>query len=62
MNEQNEVKGFMDEKQEIKSSYQCSECKMIVVIGIKDAVRCGDCGCRILYKLRNNTWTQYEAR
>lgn len=50
------------EEREKKHNYQCGECHMNVHLGVKDAVRCLNCGYRILYKLRSNTWTQYEAR
>ncbi|KAH9385118.1 DNA-directed RNA polymerases I, II, and III subunit RPABC4 [Nematocida major] len=48
-------------EEEHKCSYQCSECNKIAVLGPKDAVRCAQCGHRILYKVRSNQWTQYEA-
>ena len=51
----------MNEERETKHSYQCGECKVLVLIGVKDPVRCNNCGYRILYKQRANTWTQYEA-
>ncbi|KAI5190523.1 DNA-directed RNA polymerases I, II, and III subunit RPABC4 [Nematocida minor] len=50
----------MQETEE-KRNYQCSECNKIVELGSKDPVRCQQCGHRILYKIRSNQWTQYEA-
>ncbi|KAI5190105.1 DNA-directed RNA polymerases I, II, and III subunit RPABC4 [Nematocida sp. AWRm77] len=52
----------MEEEKEKKHNYQCGECHFGVTIGPKDAVRCLNCGYRILYKVKSSAWTQYEAR
>ncbi|OAG32304.1 DNA-directed RNA polymerases I, II, and III subunit RPABC4 [Nematocida displodere] len=52
----------MNDDVERKHEYQCGECKLVVVIGARDPIKCLTCGHRILYKKRSNTWTQYEAR
>lgn len=52
----------MNEDPEKTHKYQCGICKFIITIGPKDQIRCSNCGYRIFYKLRPNTWTQYEAR
>lgn len=45
-----------------KKIYQCGECKFMVTIGVKDPIRCTECGYRILYKPRTRTWNQFIAR
>lgn len=51
----------MEKIEDDKMSYQCSDCNALVRLGISDTVKCGKCGHRILYKIRSNQWTQYEA-
>ncbi|SIO73823.1 transcription activator, putative [Babesia microti strain RI] len=43
-------------------TYICSECGKDVVLQPVAAVRCRNCGSRILYKNRSHKVVQYEAR
>lgn len=42
--------------------YRCGECNKDVVIKAKDAIRCRECGYRILMKKRTPKVVQFEAR
>mgnify|MGYP001241877099 CR=1 FL=1 len=48
----------MDEGNE----YRCGECAKDVIIKAKDAIRCRECGYRILMKKRTKQVVQFEAR
>ena len=44
-------------------TYLCGDCGSSVDIRPADAIRCRECGCRVIYKLRNrNKPMVYEAR
>jgi DNA-directed RNA polymerase I, II, and III subunit RPABC4 len=52
-----------DQAPAVPVSYLCGDCGVRVDIRPADAIRCRDCGCRILYKLRSrNKPMVYEAR
>lgn len=42
--------------------YSCGDCASIIKLKPRDAVRCRNCGFRILYKLRTKRLTRFEAR
>ncbi|KAH3687254.1 hypothetical protein WICPIJ_001770 [Wickerhamomyces pijperi] len=42
--------------------YICANCAAKVSLGRQDAIRCSDCGHRVLYKARTRRMVQFEAR
>jgi len=42
--------------------YLCGECDTKVTLKKGDAIRCKECGYRVLYKERTNRMIQFEAR
>jgi len=42
--------------------YICGECNHKVSLGRGDAIRCKECGHRVLYKERTKRMVQFEAR
>ncbi len=55
--------GFSQQPESIPVTYSCGDCGSSVDIRPGDAVRCRDCGCRVLYKGRaKNKPMIYEAR
>lgn len=45
-----------------KLLYICGSCGNETELGAKDAIRCRECGYRILYKKRTSRMVQFEAR
>ncbi|KAI1437229.1 DNA directed RNA polymerase [Xylaria sp. CBS 124048] len=43
-------------------NYLCGDCGYKFALGRRDAIRCKECGCRILYKERTKRMVQFEAR
>ncbi|KAL9624920.1 MAG: hypothetical protein Q9160_000967 [Pyrenula sp. 1 TL-2023] len=43
-------------------NYRCGECNAQVPLSAADAVRCKECGHRVLYKERTKRMVQFEAR
>jgi DNA-directed RNA polymerase I, II, and III subunit RPABC4 len=43
-------------------TYMCGDCGSSVDIRSGDAIRCRECGCRVLYKTRARKPMVYEAR
>ena len=44
-------------------TYMCGDCGSYVDMRPADAIRCRECGCRVLYKLRTRSKPMvYEAR
>lgn len=42
--------------------YICTSCATSVSLGRNDAIRCNNCGHRVLYKARTRRMVQFEAR
>ncbi|GMI43512.1 hypothetical protein TrCOL_g488 [Triparma columacea] len=42
--------------------YRCGDCGHINSLKLQDAIRCRQCGFRVLYKIRTNRMVQFEAR
>ncbi|ROT36687.1 DNA directed RNA polymerase [Sodiomyces alkalinus F11] len=42
--------------------YLCGDCGLKFQMRRGDAIRCKECGCRILYKERTKRMVQFEAR
>ncbi|KAH7367644.1 metallothionein-I gene transcription activator [Plectosphaerella cucumerina] len=42
--------------------YLCGDCGLRFSMRRGDAIRCKECGCRILYKERTKRMVQFEAR
>lgn len=49
-------------KKNDETTYECMSCKKKVRIDRKARVVCNHCGCRILFKLRTNMFTEYICR
>ena len=43
-------------------TYRCGDCGAENKLQLKDAVRCRQCGFRVLYKTRTKRMVQFEAR
>merc|ERR1712070_758654 len=43
-------------------NYLCGDCDAKVVLRKSEAIRCKECGYRVLYKERTNRMIQFEAR
>ncbi|ERF75485.1 hypothetical protein EPUS_07017 [Endocarpon pusillum Z07020] len=43
-------------------TYVCGECASKVALNLGDAIRCKECGHRVLYKERTKRIVQFEAR
>ncbi|KAK5164831.1 DNA-directed RNA polymerase core subunit rpc10 [Saxophila tyrrhenica] len=43
-------------------AYLCGDCDAKVTLKSGDAIRCKECGYRVLYKERTNRMIQFEAR
>jgi len=43
-------------------SYRCGDCNAPVTLTNSDAIRCKECGYRVLYKERTGRVVQFEAR
>ncbi|KAI0396382.1 DNA directed RNA polymerase [Xylariaceae sp. FL0594] len=43
-------------------NYICGDCGFKFALRRSDAIRCKECGCRILYKERTKRMVQFEAR
>ncbi|KAI1260564.1 DNA directed RNA polymerase [Xylariaceae sp. FL1019] len=43
-------------------AYICGDCGFKFPLKRTDAIRCKECGCRILYKERTRRMVQFEAR
>ena len=42
--------------------YSCGDCGFKFELKRADAIRCTECGCRVLYKNRTNRMIEFEAR
>ncbi|KAK6204477.1 DNA-directed RNA polymerases I [Scheffersomyces amazonensis] len=42
--------------------YNCAQCASSFSLGKNDAIRCKDCGHRVIYKARTRRMVQFEAR
>ncbi|KAI1326428.1 DNA directed RNA polymerase [Xylariaceae sp. FL0255] len=43
-------------------AYICGDCGYKFALRRSDAIRCKECGCRVLYKERTKRMVQFEAR
>ncbi|KAI1334978.1 DNA directed RNA polymerase [Xylariaceae sp. FL0016] len=46
----------------VSIQYICGDCGFTSSLRRVDAIRCKECGCRILYKSRTKRMVQFEAR
>ena len=42
--------------------YSCAQCASIFSLSKSDAIRCKECGHRVIYKARTRRMVQFEAR
>jgi len=42
--------------------YNCAQCAASFSLGKNDAIRCKECGHRVIYKARTRRMVQFEAR
>lgn len=42
--------------------YNCAQCSALFSLGKNDAIRCKECGHRVIYKARTRRMVQFEAR
>lgn len=42
--------------------YNCAQCAASFTLGKSDAIRCKECGHRVIYKSRTRRMVQFEAR